>query len=231
MGVSSRYIPDVREVKTFRAHRSPIHIAQQLGGGNFISAKSLNKISAAGTYSPGFINPAPTVIDIVFETQLYNNYCGPAAVKMVLSGIGITRSQTQIAGEIGTTGSGTPFGAALVNGMNGFVTGTAYAFILKWHSYTSTDTQTMRSNIIYAIDYGNPVLVNSDESDYEHIPGHQAAGIIYHYGCVNGYSYGGNSFLYTDPAHGFGSLTSVIKNQFLTTDTLSIALGGRGYVY
>ena len=35
MGVSSRYIPDVREVKAFRAHRSPIHIAQQLGGGNF----------------------------------------------------------------------------------------------------------------------------------------------------------------------------------------------------
>ena len=40
MGVSSRYIPDVREVKAFRAHRSPIHIAQQLGGGNFTEAVS-----------------------------------------------------------------------------------------------------------------------------------------------------------------------------------------------
>ena len=30
--VSSRYIPDVREAKADRAHRSPIHIAQQLGG-------------------------------------------------------------------------------------------------------------------------------------------------------------------------------------------------------
>ena len=41
MGVSSRYIPDVREVKAFRAHRSPIHIAQQLGGGNFTTFISL----------------------------------------------------------------------------------------------------------------------------------------------------------------------------------------------
>lgn len=177
------------------------------------------------------VNPAPTVIQITFQTQINNWFCAPAAVRMVLSGIGIIETQQNIALEIGTNIYGTEFGDTLVDGMNGFVAGTAYAFILKSHNYTSADTAAMKSNLMYAINYGNPVLVNSDESDGEHIPGHAAAGIIYHYACVNGYTYGGNSFLYTDPAYGLAGMDSVIKNQFITTNMLSLALGGRGYVY
>lgn len=43
--VSSRYIPDVREAKADRAHRSPIHIAQQLGGVTSLHEKSYTFLS------------------------------------------------------------------------------------------------------------------------------------------------------------------------------------------
>ena len=196
-----------------------------------INPNSLTKKTAIITEGERAVNPAPTVIPVTFQTQQLSYYCGPAAVRMVLSGIGIIDTQYNIACAINTGTNGTDFGDDLVNGMNSYVAGTAYGFFLQWHYYTSANTATMKSNMMYAINYGNPVLVNSDESDGEHIPGHGEANIIYHYACVNGYSYGGASFLYTDPAYGFTGLTSVIKNQFIPTDTLSLALGGRGYVY
>jgi hypothetical protein len=168
-------------------------------------------------------------VPITFQTQLYNNYCGPAAVKMLLSGIGISSNQSTIATAIGTDASGTSFGNSLLQQVNSMASSAGITFYLVWHS--STNTATLKTNFVSAIEGGNPVLINTDESDYFRFNGHATHNIKYHYGCVNGFTNSGEYFRYNDPASGFSGWTDIPQAAYYSKTVISGACGGRGYIW
>ncbi len=68
-------------------------------------------------------------ITIPFETQKTNYYCGPAAAKMVLEGIGYSVTQEYMAGLLGTTTNGTNAGNNVDNALNQVVSGSKFQFL------------------------------------------------------------------------------------------------------
>ena len=114
---------------------------------------------------------------------------------MVLGATGKTYSQDYIAGQIGTTVSGTGFGGTLLNAMNALC-GSGFSFNLAWGGNQLAD------RTVIAIYCGNPVLVDTCENNGFRIAGHANWNIVYHYAVVNGYKNSGNTLVYTDPAYG-----------------------------
>lgn len=188
-----------------------------------LSKESLEKIDK--TTNPT-TRASSVVLNIPFQTQQTNYYCGPAAAVMVLGAIGYNRTQSQMASLLGTTTNGTNAGNNVANALNSVVAGSKYRFYWKWHNYT--DTATIKSKVVEALNYGNPVMVNTAESPGDvYIKGHDIGTALYHFGVVGDYFNYGNSVTYVDP--GYGRFSGFLMNQTLSIQSLSNAVGGRGY--
>lgn len=167
-------------------------------------------------------------ISIPFETQKTDYYCGPASAKMVLGGIGYNVSQEYMASLLGTTTNGTNAGAPVINALNKVIAGSRYKFNWAWHTYTNVAQ--IKAHVLEAINYGNPVMVNTVESPGDcYIQGHNIGTTLYHYGVVADYFDNGNSVTYTDP--GYGRYAGFLMNQRLSITNLSYACGSRGYAW
>lgn len=168
------------------------------------------------------------IISIPFQTQQNNYYCGPAAARMVLGGIGYSVTQNQMANLLGTTTNGTNAGNSVANALNAIVEGSKYQFRWQWHTYT--DIATIKSHVVEALNYGNPVMVNTMESPGDvYLVGHNIGTTLYHYGVVADYFDYGNSVTYTDP--GYGRFSGFVMDQKVSITNLSYACGGRGYAW
>ncbi|MEG0823346.1 MAG: C39 family peptidase [Erysipelotrichaceae bacterium] len=169
------------------------------------------------------------IITIPFQTQQNDYYCGPASAKMVLGGIGYTRTQDQMASLLGTNANdGTYAGEGVANALNSVVAGSKYQFRWQWHNYLNVST--IKGHIVEALDYGNPVMVNTVESPGDvYLAGHDIGVPLYHYGVVADYFESGNSVTYTDP--GYGRYSGFMMDQRATITNLSYAVGGRGYAW
>lgn len=139
--------------------------------------------------------PYNKIISVNFQTQQNSYYCGPAFVRMVLGATGKIYEQDYIASQIGTTTAGTGFGGTLLNAMNRLC-GSGFSFNLVWGE---SDLANKARIAIYC---GNPVLVDTCETNNFRIAGHEPWGIEYHYAVINGYRNSGNTLVYTDPAYG-----------------------------
>ena len=167
-------------------------------------------------------------ISIPFQTQQNDYYCGPASAKMVLGGIGYTRTQDQMAALLGTTTNGTNAGNNVANALNSVVAGSKYQFRWQWHTYS--DVSTIKGHVVEALNYGNPVMVNTMESPGDvYLTGHNIGTTLYHYGVVADYFDNGNQVTYTDP--GYGRYSGFVMNQRASITNLSYAVGGRGYAW
>lgn len=167
-------------------------------------------------------------IFIPFQTQQTDYYCGPAAARMVLGGIGYSRTQNQMASLLGTTVNGTNAGNSVANALNSVVAGSRYQFRWQWHTYT--DIATIKSHVLEAINYGNPVMVNTMESPGDvYLQGHNIGTTLYHFGVVADYFDYGNTITYTDP--GAGRFSGFVVDQRASITNLSYATGGRGYAW
>lgn len=166
--------------------------------------------------------PYNKTIAVNFQTQQNDYYCGPAAVRMVLGATGKIYSQDYIAGQIGTTTSGTGFGGTLLNAMNALC-GSGFSFNLAWGGNQLADRS------VIAIYYGNPVLVDTCELNDFRIAGHSASNIVYHYAAVNGYKNSGNTLVYTDPAYGRYSGTE--KQHDYPSSDIAALCSQLGYIW
>ena len=171
---------------------------------------------------------ASKIINFPFQTQQTNYWCGPASASMLLRSIGYNYSQTTMASKMGTTTNGTNAGAPVVNALNSVTKGSRYYFRWQWHNYSQVST--IKSHVVQALDWGNPVMVNTMEGPGDvYIRGHNIGGWLYHYGLVGDYFNYGNEVTYVDPGH--GRFSGFLMNQRLTITQLSYATGGRGYAW
>lgn len=168
-------------------------------------------------------------IPITFEKQQNYYYCGPAAAVMTLKAIGFNKTQNQMRDLLGTTeASGTPAGNSVANALNAVVAGSKYQFNWVWH--TSTNTSTIKNNVVEALNYGNPVMVNTLEyANESYFAGHGNYDVLYHFGVVADYFNYGNSVTYVDP--GYSVFPGFLMNQTVSISDLSNAAGGRGYAW
>lgn len=182
----------------------------------------INKAQAISTQSDS------KEITIPFETQKTNYYCGPAAAQIVLGGIGYSVTQEYMAGLLGTTTNGTTAGNNVANALNQVVSGSKFQFLWEWH--TAGNIATIRSHIVEAINYGNPVMVNTAEGPGDvYLAGHDIGSALYHYGVVADYFNNGNTVTYTDP--GYGRFVGFVMDQRVSINDLSNATGTRGYAW
>lgn len=172
--------------------------------------------------------PESVVIYMPFQTQQNDYYCGPAAARMVLGGIGYTVTQSYMASLLGTTTNGTNAGDSVANALNTVASGSEYYFRWQWHTYTNIST--IKAHIVEALAHGNPVMVNTVEMPGDvYIAGHNIGTTLYHYGAVADYFDYGNEVTYSDP--GYGRYTGFYQDQRLSITNLSYACGGRGYAW
>lgn len=168
--------------------------------------------------------PLNKILSISFQTQQNDYYCGPAAVRMLLAATGKYYTQDYIAGQIGTTVNGTGFGASFINPINSLSSGTGFSFNLVWGA------SDLKNRSVIAIVYGNPVLVNTNESAAGyHLKGHAENGIQYHCGIVNGYRQSGNILVYTDPA--YGRFPYTVQQQDVSLDIMSSMVSTLGFIW
>ena len=167
--------------------------------------------------------PLNKTLAVNFQTQENYYYCGPAAVRMVLYATGKSYPQSFIASFIGTTSDGTGFGGTLLNAMNSHC-GSSFSFNLVCGS---TD---LKTRTVIAINYGNPVLVNTYQpSGVDIIEGHMENNIFYHYGVINGYKRSGDVLVYTDPA--YGRYPGTAKQQDISLSNMQYLCSTRGFIW
>lgn len=172
--------------------------------------------------------PSQVILNIPFQTQMTDYYCGPASATMVVNSLGYHKTQQQMASLLGTTANGTNAGNGVANALNSVVRGSRYKFTWEWHTYTQIDK--MKGHIKEALSWGNPVMVNTVESPGDvYLQGHNIGTALYHFGVIGDYFDNGNSVTYVDP--GYGRYRGFVMNQRVSIKNMSYATGGRGYAW
>lgn len=134
-------------------------------------------------------------LDIPFESQKNEYWCAPAAATMMLKTNGFSVSQKEMANAFGTT-----VGYGISDALNEIVSGSEYYFTWEWH--VAEDVSTLKEHTVEAINYGNPVLLNTYETaDDIQIDGHDMGTDLYHSGLIGDYFDYGNSASYVDPGY------------------------------
>ncbi|HEL2055973.1 TPA: C39 family peptidase [Streptococcus suis] len=172
--------------------------------------------------------PKDVILNVPFQTQINNYYCGPAAAAMVVNTLGYNKTQQQMASLLGTTTNGTNAGNGVANALNAVVRGSRYQFRWEWHTYNQIDK--MKGHVVEALSYGNPVMVNTAESTGDvYLQGHNIGAPLYHFGLIADYFNYGNEVTYVDPAHGL--IPGFLMNQRVSIRNMSYATGTRGYAW
>lgn len=172
--------------------------------------------------------PQQVILNIPFQTQINDYYCGLASASMIVRSLGYNKSQHQMAALLGTTTNGTNAGNGVANALNAVVAGSRYRFNWEWHTYTQISK--MKNHITEALSWGNPVMVNTMESPGDvYLQGHNIGTALYHFGVIGDYFDNGNSVTYVDP--GYGRYGGFVMNQRVTIRNMSYATGGRGYAW
>lgn len=169
-------------------------------------------------------------LNVPFQTQQNNYYCGPASASMIVHALGFNRTQNQMASLLHTTSGGTDAGDSVARALNS-VAGNKATFRWVWHSYQ--DINTLASHVESAINYGNAVMLNTDEGPGDnYLRGHNTGKKLYHFGVIRGYNSYNGTGQYMDPAYGYyGPYSGFVEEQAASWHDLSYASGGRGYAW
>lgn len=171
--------------------------------------------------------PMSKNLNLQWVQQINGYYCAPAAGEMIVKPFNPSITQTTIASKnyFNTTTNGTDFGIHLKTALE---TLTGISWGIQSHVYS--DVSTLQNRVVAAITYGNGVLVNTVESPGDcYLQGHDAYGVLYHYGVIDAYTSYGNNVVYKDP--GAGMYPEFAKSQTVTITKMSYAIGGRGYLW
>jgi hypothetical protein len=168
--------------------------------------------------------PAPTAKIASYEGLLQPNgyYCGPAATRVALTGLGHTPSFDELASKLGTTRNGTNSINDVTRVLNEYAAG-RYKSVELPATVSPEQTDKMRTDIVGAISAGEPVVANIAGTVTDTAgDSHSFKGG--HYIAVTGYADDGRTVTITDSWDKEGS------NEYqLPIDTLAGWTATRGY--
>jgi hypothetical protein len=147
----------VRTPKTFLSKSALLGLAA-LGVGGAIALSPTAAHAADGTA------PAPAASKVAnYDPALQPNgyYCGPAATRVALTGLGQAPSFDEIAGKLGTTPNGTNSINDVTRVLNEYTGGGKYQSVaIPAGKATPEQTEKLRTDVVAAINSGEPVVAN-----------------------------------------------------------------------
>lgn len=174
--------------------------------------------------------PDRAVLAYTWKGQETGYWCGPGSTRIALSTrLTTLPSQTQLAGELGTTHDGTAR-ADLVRVLNDHLAPPkAYRSIAMDTVPTQAQRDLLKTNLVERLASGYPVVANVLSGWRP--PGYPS-GTIGHFVAVVGYEQKGERVLIADPA-GEGSAghrwENVPRTYWISLHDLGTWIGGRGY--
>ncbi|MGN0732898.1 MAG: C39 family peptidase [Emergencia sp.] len=147
-------------------------------------------------------------MDVPIYKQSNSYYCGPASVRMTLKYLGVRKTQSDLASQMGTTAADGTYVYQIANGLNNNLSGTPYRYVLN-------SQITFGEGLMYSIDKGKPVICHVMTGT---LPNYSSAGYnTGHYLVARGYKYtalgntGSDTVYYNDPNNNsnyYGKYTS-----------------------
>lgn len=182
--------------------------------------------------------------------QQTSYWCGPAAVSGALAVRGVAVSQRTAASLLRTTSDGTDWSGTNAKVPKAYRTGYPVADVLTyklrgqgahyypvWLDYNPTATQKARyrTRLVADIDRGWDLVGNAWEvPGGPHLVGHPGNQEIFHYFTIRGYTRSGTDTRYQDSVHGASSISwssGVPAYSTMSSNTIAVIVGGRGYVW
>ena len=124
-------------------------------------------------------------------------WCGPASTQVVLNGLGIIKSEQDLADELGTTVKGTDYVGLIADVLNKHTDGAYEATYVQNDPPTQDQSDELWADIKRSIDSGYGVVVNIDAPPTNYPRGvkgsespHYGGGEVLHYFAVMGYDDG-----------------------------------------
>lgn len=180
---------------------------------------------------------------ITRQTQINSYYCGPATLVALVKVRSVSITQSQAAAQLGTTTAGTAFGggpnapmpSALTNRLGNW--GATYTGVWVASPATSTDKTSFKNRLVADVNNNWGVAGNTWEvRNGAKLVGHPGDRTIMHWVAIRGYLNYGSTTAYTDSVNGVPASViswapSVPAYASISSNTMTILLGGRGYVW
>jgi hypothetical protein len=165
---------------------------------------------------------ADHTLQVDYQVQETGYWCGPAATRIALSARGVYRSQSQLAGELGTTQNGTDWIGQVTGVLGGYV-GWYETKEMPNDPPTQAQRDLLWRDIVLDIDNGYAIVANIVAPANNHPPGYPNY-TIYHYFTVIGYNDVDKTVLIADPASFSGN-----QIYWLTFNQLATLIPPKGY--
>jgi hypothetical protein len=163
-------------------------------------------------------------VDVRYEAQPNYYYCGPAATRIALTGLGHTPSQDDVAKQLATTTEGTDSAEDTTRVLNAVTGDEAYQTrSIPARKASPQDADRLREDVVRAVDSGRPVVANIAGTTTD-TAGNTHSFEGGHYLTVVGYDDGGRIVDIADPANVNGQ-----NHYSMTTVDMANWIATRGY--
>lgn len=162
-------------------------------------------------------------LDFEYQVQETGYWCGPAATRIALSAKGVTRSQADLAAELGTHEGGTDHISQVTTVLNNHIGGYATTEMPN-DPPTQEQKDLLWNNIVGSVDSGEAVVANIVAPPGNQPPGYPPDQTIYHYFTVTGYNDVDKTVQIADPASFGGN-----QIYWLSLDKLASLIPPKGY--
>ena len=179
--------------------------------------------ATAGQAAGDVTQRGEVTLDIEYQVQETSYWCGPAATRIALSAKGISRSQADLAAELGTHTGGTDHISQVTTVLNNHIGGYTTTEMPN-DPPTQEEKDLLWNNIVGAIDGGEAVVANIVAPPGNQPPGYPSDQTIYHYFTVTGYNDVDGTVQIADPASFGGN-----QIYWLTFDQLASLIPPKGY--
>lgn len=166
--------------------------------------------------------PRWKVLNVNYQVQETEYWCGPAATRVAISARRPAPSQGRLAGELGTTYDGTDWIGQVTRVMNGWIGGYETREIPN-NPPTPDQWNRLWRDVVRGIDYGYPVVANIVAPPWNHPPGYPNY-TIYHYVAVIGYNPDNMQVFIADSAY-FGGRAF----YWIPFNQLALLISSKGY--
>lgn len=180
--------------------------------------------SKDSTQQPAAPAPSKKILDVSFEYQPNNYYCGPAAVHNALTARGLDFSQNDLARKLGTTVNGTNSAEDTTRVLNDVVGKDVYrTTVIPGQDATPAQMDQLQADVVHAISNGHAVVANTmgGATDANGVWHDFPSG---HYVALVGYSDEGRLVQVSDSSGLFGPAT-----YWMSTINMANWIGTRGY--
>ncbi|MBE1488656.1 C39 family peptidase [Plantactinospora soyae] len=188
------------------------------------AASSAAKTAPTSTPSKRPAPPASKVLDYQFQAQINGWYCGPAATRIALTVRDERPSQDEVAGDLGTTMSGTNSAQDTTRVLNKVIGTDFYrSTMLSGGAASRAEMDQLQADVVHAVSNGYAVVANIAGSATDVDGGwHSYPGG--HYLTVVGYRDNGRTVKIADPA-----IPGDDSTYWMTTIDLANWAASRGY--